>query len=124
MCLLVVCHHVGGLDPTVLKTVSDTLSRVIDAARVDQRPVAYIQERQSVGFDGLGLHVGRYEPIFGQSESDGVLPDGLIDFLLRSPETGITLAGFADWSKFEAVQSVLTKAGLCAHIDAAAMSPS
>lgn len=123
MCLLIVCHHVGGLDPADLEIVSDTLSRVIDAARVDHRPVAYIQERDGVGFDGLGVHVGRYEPIFGQSATDGVLPDGLIDFILRSPEPGITLAGFADWSKFKAVQSVLKKAGLFAQIDSAAMSP-
>lgn len=120
MCLLVVCHHAGHLDPIRMETVSETLSSVIDAARVDHRPVAYIQKRQGVGFDGLGVRIGRYEPVFGTSESEDVLPDGLIDFILSNAQSRISLAGFADWAKFEEFRSVLTNAGLLASIDDAA----
>lgn len=121
MCLLVVCHHVGRLDPVRLESVSEVLSDVIDAARVDRRPVAYIQKRQGVGFDGLGVRIGRYEPVFGTSETEGILPDGLIDFIVSNAPSRISLAGFADWAKFEEFKSVLTRAGLRASIDAAAI---
>ncbi len=124
MCLLVVCHHAGRLDPLRLASVSKTLSNVIDAARVDRRPVAYIQKRQGVGFDGLGVRIGRYEPVFGTSETEDILPDGLIDFILSTSDSRISLAGFADWAKFEEFRTVLTNAGLRASIDDAAISPS
>lgn len=124
MCLLVVCRQVGRLDPVRLASVSETLSSVIDAARVDHRPVAYLQKRQGVGFDGIGVRIGRYEPVFGTSESEETLPEGLIDFILSHSGSRISLAGIADWAKFEEFQSMLSKAGLRASIDPAVMPPS
>ena len=124
MCLLVVCHQVGRLDPIRLASVSETLSSVIDAARVDDRPVAYLQKRQGVGFDGIGVRIGRYEPVFGTSETEETLPEGLIDFILSHSGSRISLAGIADWAKFEEFQSILSKAGLRASIDPAVISPS
>ncbi|MEP1142596.1 MAG: hypothetical protein ABJH52_02660 [Henriciella sp.] len=123
MCLVIVCNHIGRLDPAILPSISDTLSRVIDDARVERRPVAYVQKRYGVGFDRLGVRIGRYEPIFGAFEAGESLPDGLIDFILKSSEAGIRLAGFAQRSQFQRFQTILSKAGIFADIDAAAISP-
>lgn len=122
MCLLIVCGHVGRLDPAILPSVSDTLSRVIDHARVEQRPVAYVQKRHGVGFDRLGVRIGRYEPIFGAFEAGETLPHGLIDFILKSSQAGISLAGFAQRSQFQRFKTILSRAGIYADIDAAAIS--
>ena len=111
------------LDPARRHSVSEALTNVIDDARVEQRPVAYVRESKGFGFHSLGLKIGRYEPIFGTSESDRMLPDGLIDFIMKSGMREIRLAGFADWAHFEQTKSVLSRAGLVANIEPAAMTP-
>jgi hypothetical protein len=111
------------LDPAQRDSISETLSSVIDDARVEQCPVAYVRETKGFGFHSLGLNIGRYEPIFGTLESDRLLPDGLIDFIIKSGAREIRLAGFAEWAQFEKIKSVLSRAGLEANIEAAALTP-
>ena len=111
------------LDPAQRHLVSETLTNVIDDARVEQRPVAYVRESKGFGFHSFGLKIGRYEPVFGTAESDRMLPDGLIDFIMKSGMREIRLAGFADWAQFEKIKSVLSRAGLNANIEAEAMTP-
>lgn len=123
MCLLIMFSQTDRLDPARRDSISETLSSVIDDARVEQRPVVYVRESNGIGFHSFGLNVGRYEPIFGALEDDRMLPDGLIDFIMNSGAREIRLAGFADWAQFENTKSVLSRAGLEANIEAAAMTP-
>lgn len=123
MCLLIMFRQTDRLDPARRNSVSETLSNAIDDARVERRPVAYMRENKSFGFHAFGLNVGRYEPIFGALEGDRILPDALIEFLMKSDMREIRLAGFADGAYFEKMKSILNRAGLKANIEAAAMTP-
>lgn len=117
------CDRPERLDPSSRQTIRERLGKVIDHARVERRPVAYVREKTAFGFHTLGLDIGRYEPIFGIFEGETILPDGLIDFIVNSKTPRISLAGFADWAQFEAVKSVLLRAGLEADIEAEAITP-
>jgi hypothetical protein len=123
MCLLIMYHGPERLDPSRRHTIRERLGKLIDHARVEHRPVAYMRENTAFGFHTLGLDIGRYEPIFGVFQGETILPDGLIDFIVKSKTPRISLAGFADWAQFEAIKSVLSRAGLEADIEAEAITP-
>lgn len=109
------------LEPSGLTELSNELRRRIDDARVAQRPVAFVHDRQGIGLNGLGLRVGRYEPIFNNAEFS--LPEGLIDFIVSSQDSEISLAGIAELDQFEELQSVLTRSGFPTRLDRSAILP-
>jgi len=123
MCLLVICSHAGRLEPSLLEGFSDRLRQIVDSARVDRRPVAYVQRREGISLNGLGLHIGRYEPIFGAFDIESGLSSGLIDFITKSATTHISLAGLADWDQLERFRGLLMRAGFKTEIDPVMISP-
>lgn len=109
------------LDPSGLSKLGNKLRRRIDDARVAQRPVAFVHDRKGIGLSGLGLRIGRYEPIFNNAEFS--LPEGLIDFIVSNSDPEISLAGIAELNHFEELQSVLTRSGFPTRLDRSAILP-
>ena len=114
MCLLVLSASKRAPDPSGLTRLHER----IDDARVSQQPVAFVQHHNSEGLNELGIRIGRYEPIFSAERN---LSDGLIDFILSSSVRQVSLAGVADVKLFEQIRSILTRAGLAAELDRAAI---
>lgn len=114
MCLLVLCASKRGLDPSGLSK----LHARIDDARVSQRPIAFVQDRDGDGLYQLGIHIGRYEPIF---RAERFLPDGLIDFIVSHSERQVSLAGVGELNAFEKIRAILTRAGVSAELDRSAI---
>lgn len=114
MCLLVLCDTKRRHDPSLL----DKLRARIDDARVLQKPVAFVRRETGDGLSALGIHIGRYEPIFRAGQD---LPDGLIDFIISSEDRNVSLSGVAEPNLFERMRSVLTRAGVPAELDASAI---
>ncbi len=118
MCLLVISNCCEPLDRRRLFNVSERINALIDQARVAQRPLAFLQGTEGLSFDGIGLRIGRYEPIFTVSDFGGTLPSGLIDFIVGRAEREIQLAGVAALSTFERLQRLLHHCGYSTVIGA------
>jgi hypothetical protein len=111
MCLLVISNWSEKLDLARRLYVSRKINALIEQARVAQRPLAFLQGTKGVSFDGIGLRIGRYEPIFTASDFGGTLPSGLIDFIVGSAAREIQLAGVASFYSFERLLGVLHRSG-------------
>jgi len=118
MCLLVVSNYFEKLDPTHLLCVSGRLNAVINEARVDERPVAFLQSQNGASFDSVGVRIGRYEPIFTADDHDNTIPSGLIDFIVGQAANQIQLAGVAALSQFERLGRALHRSGYSTKIEA------
>lgn len=111
MCVLVLSTYFETIDPLAASKVSTQIDALISRARVDQRPVAFLQCKAGPGLGGLGVRVGRYEPIFVLPETGTKLPNGLIEFIVRHAEASIELAGVAAWRQFQRLQDTLKRSG-------------
>jgi hypothetical protein len=111
MCVLVLSNYFEAIDPLAASRVSTQIDELINRARVDQRAVAFLQCKEGRGFGGLGVRVGRYEPIFVLPERGAKLPSGLIEFIVRHAEASIEIAGVAAWRQFQRLQDTLQRSG-------------
>lgn len=118
MCLLVISNCSEKLDRARLQDASQRINALIDQARVARRPLAFLQGTEGVSFDGIGLRIGRYEPIFTARDFGCSLPSGLIDFIVGRAAGEIQLAGVATLHSFECLQSVLHRSGYTTMISA------
>lgn len=118
MCLLVISNWSEKLDLARRLDVSKRINGLIDQARVARQPLAFLQGTKGVSFDGIGLRIGRYEPIFTASDFGGTLPSGLIDFIVGSAAHEIQLAGVASFNSFERLLGVLHRSGYTTVISA------
>ena len=117
MCLLVISNCFEAPDRDQLHDISENINALIDRARVARRPLAFLQGPEGVSFDGIGLRIGRYEPIFTVGDFGGTLPSGLIDFIVGRSERQIQLAGVAEFSRFERLRRLLRRCGYTATMD-------
>jgi|GEM_PF-3011673 len=111
MCVLVLSNYFEAIDPIAASKVSTQIDELINHARVEQRPVAFLQCKDGRGFGGLGVRVGRYEPIFVLPERGAQLPSGLIEFIVRHAGASIELAGVAAERQFQRLQDTLQRSG-------------
>ena len=116
MCILVLSNFCDALDQTAASEVSCEIGLLIDRARVDRRAVAFIQRKDGSSFGRLGVRIGRYEPIFTLCETDGNLPYGLTEFIVRHAGASIELAGFAARDQFEGLSQTLQRSGYSTSI--------
>ena len=118
MCLLVISNCNETLDPSRLISVSARINALIDHARVEQRPLAFLQSTHGTSFDGIGIRIGRYEPMFTVRDHGHALPSGLIDFIVGHAASQIQLAGVSALHQFERLGWVLHRSGFTTKIDA------
>ena len=111
MCLLVISNCSEKLDQARVHDASQRINTLIDQARIARRPLAFLQGTEGVSFDGIGLRIGRYEPIFTARDFGCALPSGLIDFIVGRAVDEIQLAGVATHYSFERLQGVLHRSG-------------
>ncbi len=117
MCLLVISNCLEKLDRSRLSGVSTEINKVISAARLEMRPLAFLQSSNGMSFDELGVRIGRYEPIFTIRGHRETLPSGLIDFVVRNATNQIQLAGVAVLSHFDQLSAILLKSGYTTTIE-------
>jgi len=118
MCLLVISNYFEKLDPSRLLCVSRRVNELINGARVDGRPLAFLQSQNGASFDSVGIRIGRYEPIFTTCDRGEMMPSGLIDFIVRHAANQVHLAGVAALSQFEQLGHALHRSGYTAVIEA------
>lgn len=118
MCLLVISNYFERLDPSRLLYSSVRINELVDAARVKNQPVAFLQGLNGASFDSIGVRIGRYEPIFTVCDVGRALPSGLIDFVVAHAASQIQLAGVAALNQFERCVHALHRSGYAAVIEA------
>ena len=117
MCILVLCHFNALRDHTEVSHVSVRLADFVDQARVDCRPIGFLQYRDSAGFDRMGIRIGRYEPLFNNPLCGSVLPDGLMEFVARHMHGSVQLAGVAPWQTFQRLFEIFTRSDVPTILD-------
>lgn len=121
MCILVISNLLRVLDHSRFVQVSKSVQDRIDEARLKQRPVAFVQNDQSAGFDEMGVRIGRYDPIFRMRACEDVLPDGLTDFIVRQSPRRVSVLGMTTRQQFSRIIRALNLAGIPAGGEANAI---
>lgn len=93
------------------------ISKLINAARISMRPLAYLQSSNGMSFDDLGVRIGRYEPVFTIPSIGEALPSRLIDFIVGNAANQVQLAGVAARSQFEHFGLILLRSGFTTTIE-------
>ncbi len=117
MCVLVVSDYPPALDAACLSQVSTHIGELICFARMEQRPIAFLHHRDGSGFGGMGIRIGRYDPIFTMSASGDVLSAGLAEFIVRNARQPIHLAGIATAPCFSRLRRILDRSGYAIEMD-------
>ena len=117
MCVLVVSDYPPALDAACLSRVSVHIGERVCFARMEQRPVAFLHHRDGSGFGGMGVRIGRYDPIFTMSACGSVLSAGLTEFIVRNAAQPIHLAGIATVRCFSRLRRILERSGYSIEMD-------
>ncbi len=117
MCLLVISAFGGGQSQEDLAEVAVQIRDRIDEARQSGRAIAYIQSARGPGFEGLGVRIRRYDPVFRAVEPIFQLPTALIDFIVDSAPTQIGLIGVAEKRVFERLRAIFGTTGYFTRLD-------
>lgn len=117
MCVLVVSDYPPALDAACLSQVSAHIGELVCFARMDQRPVAFLHQRDGSGFGSMGIRIGRYDPIFTMSACGDVLSAGLAEFIVRNARQPIQLAGIATAPCFSRLRRSLDRSGYATEMD-------
>ena len=121
MCLVVINAVTGELDQNRSQQVAARIGDVVNRARTERVPVAHLHQTRRVTSKGLGVPIGRYEPVFQANDLDAELPPGLIDFIIASPSQLIRLVGAATEQQFNRLHAILRDAGCHAEIESQAV---
>ena len=107
---------VEPLDKRQLARVSMRLKKLINAARAELRPLAFLHGAHGNSFDELGLRIGRYEPVFTARVGDDIMPAGLIEFIVGQAGQQVQIAGIAALEQFERLGQIFQRSGYSATI--------
>ncbi len=121
MCLLVISVFGGGQKHEDLAEVAVHIKDRIEEARQSGRAIAYIQSARGPGFEGLGVRIRRYDPVFRSVGPIFRMPPALIDFIVESAPAQINLIGVAEQRVFERLREIFGRTGFFTRLDAHAI---
>lgn len=121
MCLLVISDFGGGQNQEDLAEVAAHIKDRIEEARLNGRAIAYIQSARGPGFEGLGVRIRRYDPVFRSVGRVFQMPPALIDFIVDSAPAQINLIGVAEQRVFERLREIFSRTGYFTRLDARAI---
>lgn len=117
MSILVISDCFKTPDQTELSRLTAYLRALINRARRNHRAIVFLQPKASLGFDQIGVNIGRFEPIFQIRPCQAWLPEGLTDFLVSRRERKLHLSGIAPQARFEDMSAMFERGGFSLEAD-------
>ena len=98
-------------DGHLAQHVTSSIKEIVRQARFAERPIAHIHPAADGGATVLPIPIGRYDPVFRSNATDDAVPNGLIEFILRSPSAVIDVVGAGRVQHFDRLTDLMQRAG-------------
>lgn len=121
MSILVINSFAAATDKEQLQAVAGRIGDLVNQARTCKRPVAHLHQQRSRPTAALRISIDRFEPVFLSRDIAHVVPEGLFEFILRSPTETIQLVGMGSRDQFERLRALIRAAGFSGHVEPTAV---
>lgn len=121
MSILVINSFAAATDEQQLQAVAGRIGDLVNQARTCKRPVAHLHQQRARPESGLRVAIDRFEPVFLSRDIAHAVPEGLFEFILRSPTDTIQLVGVGSRDQFETLRGLIRAAGFSGQVEPTAI---
>lgn len=121
MSVLVINSFAATADDRQLQVVAGRIGDLVNQARTSKRPVAHLHQKRSQTDLGLRVSIDRFEPVFLSGDIAHTVPEGLFEFILRSPTETIQLVGVGSSNQFARIRELIRAAGFFGEVEPTAV---